>query len=142
MERSTRLAASLRYSFYATGLALLATGAAWLYMRYGISAATLPRGSLSLAMKVHGAAAMAALALVGAVTALHVKGAWQEGRNIASGVLLAATLLVLAMTGYLLYYSGDETLRAQASAAHWILGVAAPLGLWWHAAAGAASRVN
>ncbi|HZQ73788.1 MAG TPA: hypothetical protein VFB08_12810 [Burkholderiales bacterium] len=142
MERSIRLAASLRWSLYGTGLALLASGAAWLYVRYGIPEDSRPRGVLTVSMRIHGAAAMAALALIGAVTALHVKAAWIERRNIASGVALAAALLALTITGYLLYYVGDEAARALASAAHWLLGIGAPLALWWHTAAGAASRVN
>jgi hypothetical protein len=142
MEPSTRLAASLRYALYGTGVALLASGAAWLYVRYGIAAPLRPRGALSVSMQVHGAAAMVALALIGAVTALHVKAAWQDGRNIASGLVLAGGLFLIAATGCLLYYVGDEALRAQASTAHWVLGIAAPLALWWHAVAGAASRVN
>jgi hypothetical protein len=142
MERSTRLAASLRYALYGAGVTLLASGGIWLYFRYGLPAASRPRGALSVSMRVHGAAAMVVLALIGAVTALHVKAAWQDRRNIASGIVLAAGLLVLAATGYLLYYLGDEALRAQASTAHWVLGAAAPLALWWHAVAGAASRVN
>jgi hypothetical protein len=137
-----RLAPSLRWSLYATGLALLASGAAWLYVRYGFPEASRPRDALTVSMRIHGAAAMGALALIGAVTALHVKAAWLERRNIASGVLLATTLLVLSLTGYLLYYLGDEGLRAQASAAHWMLGIGVPLALWWHAASAAASRVN
>jgi len=141
MERSTRLAASLRYALYGTGVALLASGAAWLYFRYGLPAPSRPRGALSASMQVHGAAAMVVLALIGAVTALHVKAAWQDRRNIASGIVLATGVLVIAATGYLLYYLGDEALRAQASTAHWILGAAAPFALWWHAVAGAASRV-
>jgi hypothetical protein len=142
MERSTRLAASLRYGLYGTGVALFASGAAWLYVRYGIAAVSRPRGALSVSMQVHGAAAMVALALIGAVTALHVKAAWQDRKNIASGSVLAAGLLLIAITGYLLYYVGNDSLRALASAGHWILGGAAPLALWWHAVAGAASRVN
>ena len=142
MERSIRLAPSLRWSLYATGLALLASGAAWLCVRYGIPDASRPRAALSISMRIHGAAAMAVLVLVGAVTALHAKAAWLDRRNIASGVVLAVSLVIIAITGYLLYYVGDEATRVLASAAHWMLGLGAPIALWWHAESGAASRVN
>ena len=72
MERSTRLAASLRYALYGTGLALLASGAAWLYFRYGLPAPSRPRGALSASMQVHGAAAMVVLALIGTSLSKHV----------------------------------------------------------------------
>lgn len=142
MERSIRLAPSLRWGLYATGLALLASGTAWLYVRYGVAEASRPRAVLTVSMRIHGAAAMAGLVLAGAVTALHVKAAWLDRRNIASGLMLAASLLIIAITGYLLYYVSDEAARALASAAHWLLGLGAPIALWWHAASGAASRVN
>ncbi|HEX2565267.1 MAG TPA: hypothetical protein VHL85_00275 [Burkholderiales bacterium] len=142
MERSTRLAPSLRWSLYGTGLALLASGAAWLCVRYGVPEASRPRGVLTISMRIHGAAAMGALGLIGAVTALHVKAAWLERRNIATGVGLAGSLLAIAITGYLLYYVGDEAARSVASAAHWLLGIAAPIALWWHTAAGAAPRAD
>jgi hypothetical protein len=32
--------------------------------------------------------------------------------------------VVLIMTGYLLYYLGDESLRSMTSIAHWVLGIA------------------
>ena len=132
-----RLAPSLRWSLYSAGLALLASGAAWLYVRYGVPDASRPRALLSASMRIHGAAAMAALVLAGAVTALHVKAAWMDRRNITSGVVLAVSLLIIVITGYLLYYVGDESARALASAAHWLLGLGAPIALWWHVASGA-----
>jgi hypothetical protein len=36
-------------------------------------------------------------------------------------------LIVLAVTGYLLYYLGDETLRSAASVLHWSVGLGAPI---------------
>jgi len=120
-----RLAASLRHALYGTMGLLLASGLAWLAVRAGSTA--------TWSMRIHGATAMALLALGGGAVALHVKDAWRERKNRLSGLALAGTLLVLAVTGYLLYYVGDDEARGLVSALHWILGIAAAAVLAWHA---------
>ena len=115
-----KLAASLRYALYGTLAALLASGVAWLWW---------PGAS----MRFHGAAAMVILILAGAAIAQHVGAGWRERKNIASGVVLASALLALTITGYLLYYAGEDRTQAIANVVHWIFGVAAPLVMVWHA---------
>ena len=137
-----RLAASLRYSLYGLIAALFASGAAWLVLRYG---APSPFGGSrwsAISMQVHGAAAMATLVLIGCAMALHTKKAWRERRNLASGIALSGTLLSIVVTGYLLYYLGEDTARSAASATHWLLGLAAPVVLAWHALTGQRSSAN
>jgi hypothetical protein len=129
-----RLPASLRAAFYAASAVLAGSGIAWLVMRFGT--ADEPRGAEALALEVHGAAAMAVLALVGGVVALHAASRWRERRNRASGALLSALLLVLTASAYLLYYAGDDRLRGAASLAHWSLGLLAPVLGAWHVASG------
>jgi hypothetical protein len=52
-------------------------------------------------------------------------------------------MLLLTITGYLLYYAGDEDTRPLISAAHWILGLAVPAMLVWHIVSGRArTRVS
>ena len=82
------------------------------------------------------AAAMAALIVYGSLLPIHVRRAWAVRRNIALGVGVVSFMLLLTVTGYLLYYAGDEQLRPIISAAHWVLGLAVPLLLWWHVASG------
>lgn len=81
----------------------------------------------ALLMKVHGAAAMATLILVGVLLAKHVPGGWTARANRASGVVLLAALTWLSATGYVLYYAGGERWREIAAQTHlWIgIGVAA-----------------
>ena len=108
------------------GLVVLASGVAWLVMRDpsrpGLAAAS---------MEIHGGAAMVLLVLIGAVSALHAPAGWRERRNRWSGAVVATALTVLALTGFLLYYLGDEQARAFASLLHWTVGfgAAALLGL-------------
>lgn len=126
-----RLPASLRAAFYASGGALIATGLAWLALHYAAAVPGAP-GS-ALALEVHGGAAMAILFLAGIVVALHLPRGWRERKNRSSGMVVASLLALLAITGFLLYYAGDDRLRATASLVHWLAGLAAPLLLWLHA---------
>jgi hypothetical protein len=127
-----RLAASLRYSLYGLVVALLASGIVWLAVHYFDVVSDDARAWTDLSMRIHGAAAMATLVVVGVAIALHVARAWRERKNRISGVFLAAVLFTLTFTGYLLYYAGGEAARAAASAVHWIIGLCLPLLLVAH----------
>jgi hypothetical protein len=127
-----KLAASLRYSLYGTLAALFASGTAWLATRYGARAPFGDSRWSAVSMQVHGAAAMALLVLAGGAIALHVGSAWRERRNRVSGLAVGIALLAMTVTGYLLYYAGEDSERAIASVAHWVVGLAAPLVVAWH----------
>ena len=63
---------------------------------------------------------MAALILLGALLN-HIRRGWTAGKNRRSGVTLLAVYLFLILTGYGLYYCGDEQLRTIISRSHtWI----------------------
>ena len=114
MAERNRLHPAQRALVYAALLALVATGLLW--------QADVAR---ALLMRIHGAAAMATLVLFGVLLARHVPTGWSAARaNRLSGALLLATSLWLTVTGYLLYYSGSESLRDYASQTHFWVGVA------------------
>jgi len=127
-----KLAASLRYSLYASIAALFLSGVLWLAVRYGTILGPRERELLALSMRIHGAATMVMLVLTGCTVALHSVKAWQERTNRISGTALSCVLLLLALTGYLLYYVGDEALRATTSVVHWAAGIAGSAVLVWH----------
>jgi hypothetical protein len=77
----------------------------------------------SLLMKIHGAAAMATLVLLGALVARHVPLGWSAGTNRISGVAVLAASAWLLITGYALYYSGSDSLRYWAGETHFWVGV-------------------
>ncbi len=129
-----RLAASLRYSLYIVSALLFASGAAWVVLHYLQEGS--PKSAETNLMRVHGGAAMAILALVGAAAALHSTRSWREGKNRLTGVGLGATLIALTLTGYLLYYDGNETTRAVASVLQWAIGLATPFFFACHALLG------
>ena len=84
------------------------------------------------AMKIHGAAAMAILVLVGMLLTGHVRFAWRARRNRGNGSLFLSAFGVLTVTGYGLYYAGGESLRAWTSWIHLVVGLALPLLLILH----------
>ena len=53
-------------------------------------------------------------------------------RRPASGITLAVLFAGLIVSGYLLYYVGDESWRARVALAHWLVGLALPLSLIAH----------
>ena len=87
-------------------------------------------------LRLHGAAAMAGLVVYGSLLPVHIRRAWSIRRNIALGIALVSSMLLLTVTGYLLYYAGDENARPVISAAHWVLGLTVPALLAWHVVSG------
>lgn len=130
------MGALLRQSFYAAAAAIFVTGAAWLALHYlggaGEELDSPLRAGELWALRLHGAAADGVLLLLGSIAATHVPAGWAKRGNRATGVALLAGALVLAASGWALYYAGSETLRAWASALHWALGLAAGPLLAWH----------
>jgi hypothetical protein len=91
-------------------------------------------------LKLHGAAAMGALVLLGTLLPMHVKFAWRAGRNLRTGLSLLSVFLFLVLTGYGLYYFGGERLRYWTSAAHLWVGLALPLIMLVHVWRGKTTR--
>jgi hypothetical protein len=131
-----RLAASLRYALFGLVLLLLGSGLVWLAAHYFDVVPGDAQRWAALSLAVHGAAAMAVLVVAGITIALHVARAWRERKNRVSGLAVAILLAAIAVTGYLLYYSGGEAARAAASAIHWVLGLVLPLLLAAHVCLG------
>ena len=70
----------------------------------------------ALLSKIHGAAAMMALVLLGYLVT-HIRKGWKAKKNRLSGATLLSVYLFLILSGYGLYYAGDEDLRRFIS--HW-----------------------
>ena len=103
----------------------------WLAEREGASIDFF-RSLKSWSLKLHGAAAMAFLVAVGILVPTHIRRGWQARRNRKNGAFLVTVVSLLTLTGYGLYYFGDEQWRTAASWIHLILGFAAPAFLVWH----------
>jgi hypothetical protein len=138
---SIRLKRAHRYLLYFVLALLFFSGVVWAYFNYF---ATLPNdwqsSSKSFAMKIHGAAAMAILVLIGTLLNGHVKFAWRAKRNRLNGAFFIGVVAVLTLTGYGLYYGGGETLRAWTSWTHLLAGLALPILLLIHVLLGRRTR--
>jgi hypothetical protein len=125
---------------YAIGLCVFLSGVGWLADHY-LFAGTAEFGDAHAAseplwLRLHGAAAMAALLAFGSLFPGHIARAWQVRKNLCSGLSMLFLVLLLVATGYGLYYAGDEEMRPWISMAHWIGGVLAAFGLALHACLG------
>lgn len=131
-----RMPAWMRRWVYLTGLSCLMTGVLWLTFHYfvrhegefGPEAHPLEHLWLTL----HGGAAIVMAWVFGLIWLAHVRRGWHRGRNRNSGATMAFLLIVLAATGWGLYYLGDEAWREAASLIHWILGLTAGFWLPFH----------
>src|SRR4029450_3358278 len=130
---SIRLKSLHRYFLYAVLALLLFSGVAWAYWNYlAASPGDFETSAKAWAMKIHGAAAMAILVLIGMLLSGHVRFAWRARRNRANGSVFLSAFAVLTITGYGLYYAGGENLRAWTSWIHLAVGLALPILLILH----------
>ncbi|TWB60586.1 hypothetical protein [Nitrospirillum viridazoti] len=110
-------------------LAVALTGLVWMVLHYGHGLIGMDgraaRSVEAWCMKLHGAAVMAALVAFGSVLPHHVRLAWRARRHRLSGGGLIAAVLTLVLTGYGLYYLGDEDWHDYASWGHQVLAAAA-----------------
>lgn len=129
--------ASVRCGFYGAAALVAASGVAWLVFHY---AGNRDTAAATLALEVHGGAAMLLLFFAGALFWLHGPGAWNDGKNRISGGAVATTLAVLTATAYLLYYASGDALRNGASLVHWTLGIGALALMYAHVVLGKRTR--
>jgi len=139
-----RLSPRLRRFTYAVLAVVFASGVAWWVLaRWGEVETEFgpgPHPLLPWLLRLHGAAAMLTLFLVGYLAPIHALRAWRVRLNRNSGVGLVAALAVLTLTGWLLYYSGSERLRELASSSHLWLGLALPAFVFVHVWRGRVAR--
>jgi hypothetical protein len=126
------------------GAGVWISGAAWLIARYVVKsqdALGLQNTSSEVWwLRVHGAFAFLALWTGGLLWGVHVVRAWKRGHHRWSGGALFTVLSILIVTGYLLYYVGNEGVRDIISWIHWILGLAIPVAYLIHRVARQSSR--
>ena len=129
-----------QFSVYGATAALVVTGALWLVFHYFLAAegdfGPQPHPMEHWMLRLHGAAAMIGLIIYGSLLPIHVRRAWTLRRNIALGVTVIVAMLLLTLTGYLLYYAGGEESRAVISITHWLAGLLVPALLTWHVLSG------
>ena len=120
---------------YGISALLWLSGAVWLYFRYyppmqgefGVQS----HPAQTLCLKLHGAAAMGFLVILG-MALYHIPPGWRKKRQRPSGVSLLVVSCLLILTGWGLYYTGNDQLRSFTSLSHSILGVLLPVIIFFH----------
>ena len=136
-----RLRPLQRRLLYGVLALLFLSGVAWAYWNYLVASPGDPEMNAKVwAMKIHGAAAMAVLVLIGVLLNAHVRFAWRARRNRANGSVFLGAFAVLTITGYGLYYAGGERLRAWTSWVHLAIGLILPILLLIHIFLGRRTR--
>jgi hypothetical protein len=72
--------------------------------RPGIASGDFAAAAKSLAIKIHGAAAMAILVLIGTLLTAHARFAWRAGRNRINGAIIlgAFAILIVPATDFIM----------------------------------------
>jgi len=134
-SRYSTLPDALKRSTHFVALAVLLTGIAWLALHFAPNSWIEEERSRHLqaqSLKLHGAAAMLSLIAIGTLLIGHILPGLKNPQNRAAGIALLACAGTLALTGWGLYYLGDEDLRGWASDVHIAIGVVAALAFIWH----------
>ena len=135
-RRTARLAGWQIWLLSISGAGLWLSGGAWLLLHYYGQ----KQGEFGLEMspaepwmmKVHGFFLIPALLGIGGMFVAHIPKGWDHARQRVGGVALCTILAVLIVSGYGLYYVGDDELHGWTSIAHWCLGLALPMVFLWH----------
>ena len=124
-----------RWFYFVSGVLFL-SGALWALFGWLIARGLASMETLDACqpwlLKIHGAAAMAFLVALGILIPTHIKRAWQARRNRVNGAFFVTVMGLLVLTGYGLYYFGDDRWRSVASWTHLLIGLAAPALLILH----------
>jgi len=121
-----------KWTLYGVTLTLWATGSMWL----------LASDWQSVAMRIHGAAAMGFLMAYGALLLHHVPLGWKQQRERVTGAILVAVNGILILTGWGLYYFVDRALRDWTGKLHWILGLGLPVLIFIHVLIGRRNKTG
>lgn len=129
-RKSVRLEHARQWELYAVGVGVWLSGGVWLLFHY-FSGKQGDFGPVENPLtpwwlRLHGAFAFAAIWIFGLLWGTHITVGWPHKRRRWSGGGLAAVFLFLIVSGYLLYYLGDDRIRPLVSVLHWGIGLASP----------------
>lgn len=137
---SLRLSRRHRYAIDSVLALLLLSGLAWLGLDRGDALDVALGTWLRADTRVHAAAGLAIVFLVGTLWLVHLQPWWRSQRNRLPGALALAGLALMAVSGYALGYLVDEAGHAWMGRLHWIAGVAGAVCYVWHRVQGPRTR--
>lgn len=128
-----------RWALYAVCALLWASAGGW-WLLAGERLSAAPGAPFEAAaelwrprlLAVHGLAAYLFLVVCGSFVPRHMRRAFSAKANRGSGISTVAAAAVLAVSGWGLYYLGDEAWREAARLVHDLLGFLLPVGLFLH----------
>jgi len=134
--RVNRLGTFHRRALYWVAGTLFVTGVFWALLHYlprqlGLDESSAMAGA-AFTMKLHGAAAMLALVLIGTLVPGHISHGLENNINKASGIGMLFLLGLLVVSGYFLYYAGSDEARQVNSFVHLAAGIALPATIVVH----------
>ncbi|WP_225010909.1 hypothetical protein [Novosphingobium percolationis] len=135
-RRSAKLASWQIWLLALSGMGLWLSGCGWLLLHYyGQKQGEFGPEMNPVEpwmMKAHGLFLIPALLGIGGMFIAHIPKGWAHRHQRIAGVALCVVLAALIASGYMLYYVGDEDLRAWTSLAHWTIGLGLPVVFLWH----------
>ena len=121
---------------YLAFAALFGTGILWLFFHYFLMRhgefGPEPHPLEAWWLRLHGAAAFVILWFGGLLWGTHARPALMQARWRTSGIAIVALLVLLAASGYVLYYAADDGLHDGARLVHWLLGLGLAIPLLMH----------
>src|SRR5262249_26560260 len=118
---------ALRWSLYGVGAALWLSGCVWLVLHLFFETPTQfgtePHPLEPPLLLVHGVLAVPALYLRGWISRRHALDGWRMARGRLSGGLISVVLLILALSGFALFFITGDAVRAAVALLHEIVGV-------------------
>lgn len=143
-RKTARLATWQIWLLTVSGGALWLSGTGWLLLHYFGQKEGEFGPEMNPAepwmMTAHGFFLIPALLGIGGMFIAHIPKGWSHVRQRVAGLALSTVLTVLIVSGYLLYYAGDDTLREWTSLTHWSIGLGLPAVFLWHYLSGLAER--
>jgi hypothetical protein len=143
-RRPSRLPRWQEWCVYVSFGLLVVTGVIWLlldkFVRVVGEFGPEPHPAEHWMLVGHGVVAYAFLIVGGAMIPVHITLGWNIRRNLKTGLSLAGTCILLALTALGLYYVGDEISRNWVSIIHWAIGLVAVPALLIHALIGRSGR--
>jgi hypothetical protein len=119
-----KLTSIQRFFAHLTFFALFFSGLVWLLFNFYLDYETPFRFLNAWNLRLHGLAAFGFLIIFGMILSTHISFNWQVKKNRRwSGIILTAIFTSLILSGYFLYYSGDDDFRSFSSYFHWISGL-------------------
>lgn len=114
-------------ALYAAFAASFVTGILWLVFHYFLMRqgefGAEPHPLENWWLRLHGASAFVMLWFIGVLWGTHARPALAQARWRVSGIAILTLLSLLAASGYLLYYAGDDAWHDGARLVHWVLGL-------------------